>query len=63
MLYRSMHFGKESMNSLDNGSGIERYFRKITALQTQVVEAPERKFEQIAAQICPRAAQFGRKIS
>ena len=48
------------MKDNDNSSGIERYYRKILALQTEVIESQRQKLEDTAAQMAMIIAQDGR---
>jgi uncharacterized phosphosugar-binding protein len=48
------------MKAHDNSSGIERYFRKVIAIQTEVIESQRQKLEVVAAQMATTIAQDGR---
>ena len=48
------------MKANDNSNGIERYYRKVLALQTEVVENQRQKLEDAAAQMATTIAQDGR---
>jgi len=48
------------MKSNDNSNGIERYYRKVLALQTEVIESQRKVLEDAAAQMATTIAQDGR---